>query len=159
MRKLLFALLVFAPLDVYAQNACATLPTGNIANPTAAYAVISDYSTIGPDGTPIVADFSLQVMNGATLVSSQTIAKTALLLQAGTPANCYRFTFPVISNTQPNTVYTVSLRANGSGGMSAFTASSNGFFLRGAPAAPGSFRLALLQWLEKLSASVRSFLK
>lgn len=155
----LLALLVSANTAYGQTNACATLPTGNIPNPTTGYAVLTDFSVIGPDGTPVTADMTLEIRQGTTVVSTQTLPKSAFLLQSGTPASCYRFTFPVITNIQPGVTYTAALRTNGSGGMSAFNVSSNGFFLQGAPAAPTSFRLALLEWLGKQLAIVRSYLK
>jgi len=124
-------------------------PTGAVGNPTAFYAVLPDHNTLSVDGTPITSNYTYEVRLGATIVTTQQLPKSSFTLRNGTPINCYQVPFPSVTVSNTN-IYQLALRGNGPYGNAMYAIASNGFFIQGAPVAPGSFRLAILNMLSKM---------
>ena len=142
----------------YAQsNSCAGAePTGNIVNPKEISVLLPEFTLLDPNNSPIIADFTLEIRNGAIVVQTFALTKTAFTLQTGTPASCYKTAFPAVTNPiQNNIAHQVALRANNMTGPGQFRVGSNSFFIQGVPTAPGSLRLAMLDMLSRLWDSVR----
>src|SRR3990172_1755195 len=160
MFSLIFVLSAFCyPRLAYAQNnSCSGAePIGNVANPKELSTLLPEFNLTDPNKQPLVTEFQFEVRNGTTIVQSFILSKSSFIVQTGTPANCYKFTFPSI--TQPineNQAYQVALRAGRNNVFGEARVSSNGFFLQGAPSAPVSLRLAIINMLSKMWDKVLS---
>src|SRR3972149_5694327 len=98
MKSLMFSgllILLFAS-TVYSQNnACfGADPTNNIPDPKELALRLDDFTAVDPNNQPVSANYTLNVMDGTTTVSSVTIQKSSFTVQPGTPTNCYKFTLP-----------------------------------------------------------------
>jgi len=155
--SVLFFLLAFSS-PLYAQNNICSGPdpTDNVMNPKELGLVLSEHNALNPNNQPIVSNYTLNVLQGTTQISTASIAKTAMSLQPGTPANCYKFTLPPFSGVNNNSLYKLGVIVNGPAGSSSIGVSTQSFFLQGVPAAPASLRLTVLNMLSRMLDKILS---
>jgi len=148
--------LLFASSSFAQNNSCfGTAPTGNVSNPKELSVELVTHNILDPNGASVVTGYVMNAIQGTTVVSSVTLAKTAFSLQAGTPANCYKVTLPAFTGIQANNLYKIGLIATGVTNSN-MGVSSNSFFLSAVPAEPTNLRLAILNMLSKLWDKVLS---